>query len=117
LFSDPSDEELSEALRQYAKEKLTVNEKLDRLRVEFKLVIKWVLTFVLLSTMEVNLLHRKTKLMELNCKFNVSTPKKPPPADVATQAILEKVAADPAQRNGVGAIGTLLSNEGMSLPR
>jgi hypothetical protein len=44
-------------------------------------------------------------------------PKKPPPTDVATQAILDKVAADPDQQNGVGAIGTLLSNEGMSLPQ
>lgn len=55
--------------------------------------------------------------MTLNNKFNVPSSKKPPSVDIATQAVLEKVANDPASRNGVGTIMTLLGNEGMSLPR
>lgn len=55
--------------------------------------------------------------MELNVKFGVPSVRKPPPEHVAVQAILEKVAADPAQRNGVGAIGTFLANDGIPLPR
>jgi hypothetical protein len=62
-------------------------------------------------------LSRKSKLKELNKKFKVPSARKPPPEPVAVQAILAKVAADPAQRNGVGAIGTFLSNDGMPLPR
>jgi predicted class III extradiol MEMO1 family dioxygenase len=45
------------------------------------------------------------------------TVQKPPPADIATQAVLEKIAEDTAQMCGVGTISTLLSNEGMLLPR
>ena len=36
---------------------------------------------------------------------------------MATQAVLEKVAEDLTQGNGVGTIATLLCNEGISLPR
>lgn len=38
--TDPADVDLSAALHQYAKEKLTVAERLDRLRVEHGLSIK-----------------------------------------------------------------------------
>lgn len=55
--------------------------------------------------------------MELNNQFEVPSVRKPPSKEVATRAILEKVAADPAQRNGVGAIGTFFSNDGMAIPR
>lgn len=55
--------------------------------------------------------------MTLNNKFDVPSPKKMPPVDLATQAVLEKVANDKAQRNGVGTILTLLDNDGISLPR
>jgi hypothetical protein len=56
-------------------------------------------------------------LYKLNKKFQVPGIRKPPPADVATQAVLEKVANDPSQGHGVGTIGILLSNEGILLPR
>ena len=60
---------------------------------------------------------RDQTLYKLNRKFNVPSVRWPPPDDIATQAILEKVANDPSQRGGVGTIGTLLSNEGVAIPR
>jgi hypothetical protein len=51
-------------------------------------------------------LSRKLKLMVLNTKFEDSLVSKPPSEEIATQAFLNKAAQDPAQRNGVGAIGT-----------
>lgn len=60
---------------------------------------------------------RASLLYKLNNKFSVPSPRKPPPEDIATQAVLEKVADDPLQGRGVGTIGVLLSNEGMPLPR
>ncbi|KAJ3980302.1 hypothetical protein F5890DRAFT_1419886 [Lentinula detonsa] len=95
----PPDDILSAELHQYAKERLQVPQRLARLEQKFSLTIG------------------KSTLMTLNNKFGVPSSKKPPPADVATQAILEKVANDPAQRNGVGTILTLLDNDGLSLPR
>lgn len=47
ILLDPTDVVLHEALHQYAKEKLTVAERLDRLRVEHNLVIKLVFPFLL----------------------------------------------------------------------
>lgn len=41
---DPADPILKDALHQYAKERLTVKERLERLRVEFKLVIGQVIS-------------------------------------------------------------------------
>ncbi|KAJ3986983.1 hypothetical protein F5890DRAFT_1571998 [Lentinula detonsa] len=95
----PPDDILSAELHQYAKERLTSDQRLQRLEQKFSLKI------------------RKTKLTNLNNKFGVPSPRRPPTSDVATQAVLEKVANDTAQRNGVGTILTLLGNEGMSLPR
>jgi hypothetical protein len=56
-------------------------------------------------------------LYKLNKKFEVPSVRKPPPTDIATQAVLEKIADDPSQGHGVGTIGVLLSNEGTPLPR
>ncbi|KAG6824498.1 hypothetical protein H0H92_006697 [Tricholoma furcatifolium] len=55
--------------------------------------------------------------MALNNQFQIPSVRKPLPDDVATAAILEKVAQDSHQTNGVGAIGTLLSNEGLPIAR
>ena len=60
---------------------------------------------------------RKSRLAELNLKFGVPTVRKPPPADIATQMVLEMIAEDTAQMRGVGTISTLLSNDGVLLPR
>jgi len=50
-------------------------------------------------------------------QFNIPSPRKPLPEDIATQAVLEKVAEDVNQENGVNAITLCLSIEGMPLPR
>jgi len=62
-------------------------------------------------------MYREAKLYTLNKKFSVPSVHKPPPADIATQAVLEKVGEDSLQQNGVGTIGCFLRNEGMPLPR
>ncbi|KAJ3727494.1 hypothetical protein C8R42DRAFT_694050 [Lentinula raphanica] len=91
----PADDILSAELHQYAKERLSVDQRLARLKQKFNLDIG------------------KCKLMNLNNTFKVPSPRKLPREDVATQAVLEKVAQDSAQRNGTGTIMTLLDNEGM----
>ncbi|KAJ3742547.1 hypothetical protein DFH05DRAFT_1536392 [Lentinula detonsa] len=95
----PPDKLLSAELHQYAKECLPISQRLQCLEQKFSLKIG------------------KTKLTALNSKFSVPSPRKPLPTDVATQAVLEKVANDTAQRNGVGTILTLLGNDGIALPR
>lgn len=45
FYSDPTDDVLRDALYQYAKEGLTTKERLERLKVEFGLEIKWLVTF------------------------------------------------------------------------
>ncbi|KAI6032627.1 hypothetical protein F5J12DRAFT_795520 [Pisolithus orientalis] len=95
----PPEDVLREALHQYAKERLTVQERLARLNSELQLTVK------------------KSRLHELNKQFDVPSPRKPPPTDIATKAVLEKVANDVNQANGVRTITSLLSSEGMPLPR
>jgi hypothetical protein len=118
--SDPDDETLKAALHQYSKEKLSTDQRLARLEAEHNLSIKFVIhchhCYQLLKIV-IHLLIRSATLYKLNKKFGVPSVRKPPPADIAMQAVLEKVASDPSQKRGVGTIGTLLSNEGMPLPR
>ncbi|KAF8810884.1 hypothetical protein BYT27DRAFT_7253282 [Phlegmacium glaucopus] len=95
----PDDETLKAALHQYAKERLSTEQRLARLEAEHNFTIK------------------EGLLYKLNRKFNVPSVQKPPPPDIATQAVLAKVADDPSQGRGVGTIGVLLSNEGTPLPR
>ncbi|KAH7885579.1 hypothetical protein F5I97DRAFT_1887020 [Phlebopus sp. FC_14] len=83
----------------YSKERLTVAERLTRLHVEFGLSIG------------------KTRLHALNKQFGVPSTHKLPPEDIATQAILEKVADNVNQVNGVNAITSRLSTEGIPLPQ
>ncbi|KIM60418.1 hypothetical protein SCLCIDRAFT_16346 [Scleroderma citrinum Foug A] len=58
----------------------------------------------------------KSHLHKLNKQFNIPSSRKPPPEDIATQAILEKVAEDINQENSVNTITACLSMEGMPLP-
>ncbi|KAG6836326.1 hypothetical protein H0H93_009076 [Arthromyces matolae] len=95
----PPDDILKASLLQYAKERLSIPERLLRLKAEHGLCIK------------------KTKLKELNNKFDIPSVRKPIPDDVATAAVLRKVAEDRGQVNGVGTIATLLSNEGVVIAR
>lgn len=60
---------------------------------------------------------RPALLYKLNKKYEVPSVRKPPPADIATQAVLAKIADDPSQGRGVGTIGVLLNNDGIPLPR
>ena len=102
---------------QYSKERLTVAERLTRLHVEFRLIIGLV-AMTCSALLYSPLIHaRKSQLHELNMQFNIPSPCKPPPEDIATQAVLEKVAEDINQENGVNAITSCLSIEGMPLPR
>lgn len=60
---------------------------------------------------------RRSKLAKLNTKFNVPSVRKPPPRDVAQQAIMAKVAEDVNQTNGTGSLKSMLANEGIQLSR
>jgi len=71
---------------------------------------------IILEIMFTFLCYRKSHLAELNLKFGIPNVWKPPPADVATQAVLDKVVEDTAQTRGVGTISTLLRNKGILLP-
>ncbi|KAF5332113.1 hypothetical protein D9611_008101 [Ephemerocybe angulata] len=95
----PPDDVLREALHQYSKERLSTPERLARLKAEFNLEIK------------------DRKLYSLNKQFDVPSVRKPPPEDIATQLVLDKVAEDIAQSNGTGTILSMLANEGFLLPR
>ncbi|KAF8132928.1 hypothetical protein EV363DRAFT_1397838 [Boletus edulis] len=90
----PDPQTLQEALHAFSREGLTIQERLDRLKTELGLSIK------------------KTKLCELNKKYGVPSTRKPPAADVATQAVLDKVAQDVNQTNGVGTICATLQKDG-----
>ena len=94
-----------------------MEQRLARLKAEHGLDIKYViLTILVISYSSAPCNHRRSLLANLNKKFDVPSVQKPPPPEIATQAVLEKVAEDPAQVNGVGTISTLLSNEGVLLP-
>ncbi|KIK05770.1 hypothetical protein K443DRAFT_130206 [Laccaria amethystina LaAM-08-1] len=104
----PDNKTLKAALHQYAKEKLSTTQCFARLKAEHNLTIKFMVIAI------------PSKLYQLNTKFKVPSSCKPPHTDIAniaTQDTLEKVADDPSQGCGVGTIQTLLSNEGMLLPR
>lgn len=116
-FKDPDDETLKTALHQYAKEKLTTAQRLARLEVEHNFIIKSVNFHRSLRVISIDVLNRSALLYKLNNKFGVPSVRKLPPIDIATQAVLEKVADDPSQGRGVGTIGVLLSNDGIPLPR
>ncbi|KAF8833895.1 hypothetical protein BDN67DRAFT_873021, partial [Paxillus ammoniavirescens] len=55
----------------------------------------------------------KSRLHELNKQFDIPSVRKPPSPKLATQAVLKKVAQDVNQANGVYAITSLLSNNGI----
>ncbi|KAJ2912173.1 hypothetical protein MD484_g8242, partial [Candolleomyces efflorescens] len=89
---------LKAALEQYARERLSSEEKLARLAAEHQCHIS------------------KSTLYGLQQKFGTPSVRKPQ-EDVATSYVLEKVAQDTNQRNGTGTIGSLLANEGVMIPR
>lgn len=118
---DPPDDELRKSLHQYSKEKLSTNQRLARLQADHGLTIAYVNSFLYPKpkcSLDIpNLNGRAPTLYKLNRRFEVPSVRKMPATDIAIQAVLEKVANDISQGQGVGTIGTLLSNEGMPLPR
>ncbi|KAJ3508917.1 hypothetical protein NMY22_g16464 [Coprinellus aureogranulatus] len=98
---DPPDDVLKEALLQYAREseRLSVDQKLVRLKVEHQLDI------------------RPTKLWQLEKKFEVPSARRPPAPEAATAAVLAIVEADVNQQRGTGSIGTILANQLILIPR
>ncbi|KAI0739703.1 hypothetical protein C8Q80DRAFT_1057408, partial [Daedaleopsis nitida] len=78
----PPDDELREALLQYAKERLPLERRLARLGKKFGYYIGM------------------TKLKQLNQQFDIPTARKPPPLPVATAVVCDKIAQDVHKRNG-----------------
>ncbi|OSD03275.1 hypothetical protein PYCCODRAFT_256220 [Trametes coccinea BRFM310] len=95
----PTDEELKAALVQYAREGLTQERRLARLRLELGYNIG------------------KTKLKELQAKFNIARVRKPPALPTATTLICEKMAEDLHRRRGPNIVKSLLAVEGHQIPR
>ena len=67
--------------------------------------------------LNVSLFLRKTKLKNLNHKFNVPSTRLPPPEQEAAQLVLLAVSEDIAGRKGTGALTTQLRNQGHAIPR
>ncbi|TFK91924.1 hypothetical protein K466DRAFT_458109, partial [Polyporus arcularius HHB13444] len=97
----PSDDVLREELLQYAKERLPLKRRLERLEAE---PLKYYISF--------------TKLKELNKKFNIPTSRKPPPLPLATALVCDKISGDIQKRNGPDEILKMIASEGQYiLPR
>jgi len=60
---------------------------------------------------------RKSKLNELERKFDVISVRKPPPLQVATQAVISEVLMNPTQTNGPSYIKDALKDRGLAVPR
>ncbi|KAF7371801.1 hypothetical protein MVEN_00036800 [Mycena venus] len=97
--STPSDEELEAALRRYAAQNLAQEVRIANLKSDLNYSI------------------RRTKLKELNRKFNIPRIRKPPALEVARQAVIDKVQLDVSQQNGPNYFKTLLQQEGLMIPR
>ncbi|KAF8513200.1 hypothetical protein JB92DRAFT_3083220 [Gautieria morchelliformis] len=80
----PLEEDLKASLLQYAKESLSIDQRLHQLQDEHGLHIK------------------RCTLLKLQKKHSIPTVWKPPPPDQAAQLILNKVAADTSGLNGAG---------------
>ncbi|EPQ56805.1 hypothetical protein GLOTRDRAFT_104539 [Gloeophyllum trabeum ATCC 11539] len=95
----PPDDVLRESLLQYARERLTLPQRIERLKAEHGYHIG------------------KTKLKEIQNKLNIPCIRKPPPRSVATTLVCEKMAEDTYGANGPVAIQRLLGLEGHLIPR
>ncbi|KAJ6525586.1 hypothetical protein B0H10DRAFT_1864030 [Mycena sp. CBHHK59/15] len=58
-----------------------------------------------------------TKLKQLHTKFDIPRIRKPPPLEVARQAVIDKVQMDVSQGNGPNYFKTVLQQEGIMIPR
>jgi hypothetical protein len=82
------------------------------------------MTFILGATLFLSIfLHqlksplRKSKLNELERKFDIMSVRKPPPLPTATQAVISQVLTNPTQTNGPLSIKDMLKVKGLAIPR
>ena len=116
FWSDPPDNLLRGSLEQYARERLSRAQKLARLGIEHDLYIGYDAHCFIINP-RANLFRRKSKLNELERKFRVMSVRKPPPLQVATQAVITEVLKNPAQTNGPSYIKDTLKDKGLAIPR
>lgn len=116
IRSDPPDDLLRKSLEQYARERLSRAQKLARLGIEHDLHIGYD-ACCSVTNPQANLFCRKSKLNELERKFHVMSVRKPPPLQVATQAVISEVLKNPAQTNGPSYIKDTLKDMGLAIPR
>ncbi|KAJ7291675.1 hypothetical protein C8J57DRAFT_1588176 [Mycena rebaudengoi] len=97
--SCPPDKELREALLRYAAQDLAADVRIANLKSDLNYSI------------------RHTKLKQLHKKFHIPSNRKPPPVEVARQAVIDKVQMDTLQNNGPNYFKTVLQQEGIMIPR
>ncbi|RDB26566.1 hypothetical protein Hypma_005671 [Hypsizygus marmoreus] len=95
----PPEDILEASLLAYAKERLSLQERIQRLRENHGLIVGL------------------TLLKKLNAHFGVPSARKPLPRDMADQLILDKMSEDPNRLRGTGAVMTALSLDGHNVPR
>jgi len=66
---------------------------------------------------QTNNIVRKTTLKKLNKEFSVPSSRKPPPIEVATQAIIDEVEKDTQQANGPCYVKSKLKDKDIAVPR
>ncbi|KAI0332579.1 hypothetical protein GY45DRAFT_1369051 [Cubamyces sp. BRFM 1775] len=95
----PSDAALAEALCRYAREKLTTQQRIERLKVELGYSIK------------------RTKLQALQRKFRTPSVRRPYPPEIVEELVRDKVAQLNDRTKGPETIVKLLADEGNIVPR
>ncbi|KAJ8480792.1 hypothetical protein ONZ51_g6420 [Trametes cubensis] len=95
----PPDAVLAEALCRYAREKLTTQQRIERLRVELGYCIK------------------RTKLQALQRKFRTPSVRRPYPPEIVEELVRDKVAQLNDRTKGPETIVRLLADEGNIISR
>ncbi|KAJ7082792.1 hypothetical protein C8R44DRAFT_894703 [Mycena epipterygia] len=95
----PSDADLKDALLRYASQGLKLDRRIANLKSDLNYSIG------------------RTKLKELQKKFQIPMTRKPLPLEVARQTVIEKVQEDILQGNGPNYFKTVLQQEGIMIPR
>jgi len=114
---EPSEEDLVAALQQYARERLTAEQRIMRLQKELNYRI-WQVQMLMEHILLIDhIFCRHTKLKSLNKKYDIPTVRKPPPLPVATTLICEKLDQDQVMANGPNTIQTMLAVDDNLIPR
>ncbi|KAJ7312478.1 hypothetical protein DFH08DRAFT_717654 [Mycena albidolilacea] len=114
--SCPSDEKLKEALSGYAALNLPQEVRIANLKSDLNYSIRRV-QFRYRLKLSANNESRLTKLKQLNTKFQIPRIRKPPPIEVARQAVIDEVQLDMSQANGPNYFKTVLQQKGTMIPR